>query len=158
MKIFYMYARPHSDKNKSGDFMRYLKAGGGFLFGGAAYVLIEILWRGYSHYSMFLAGGLGFLLIMAINRLVTPRAGYLFAAVLCALGITAVELVTGCIFNLWLGMKIWDYSNIPLNFKGQICELFSTVWIFLSLGALRLEKRLSGAVGGLLRRVKGARR
>ena len=44
--------------------MKYLKLPAGFLFGGVLYVLIEVLWRGYSHYSMFIAGGLGFLLFM----------------------------------------------------------------------------------------------
>ena len=28
-----------------------------FLLGGAGYVLIELLWRGRSHFSMFIAGG-----------------------------------------------------------------------------------------------------
>ncbi len=122
--------------------MRYLKTTGGFLFGGFAYVLIELAWRGRSHYSMFIAGGLGFLMIMLMNRYVVKKAGYLFAAVLCSVGITLIELVTGCIFNLWLGLNVWDYSNIPLNFLGQICVLYSTIWIFLSLVALKLENYL----------------
>ena len=34
-----------------------------FLIGGALYNLIEILWRGYTHWSMFIVGGLCFQLI-----------------------------------------------------------------------------------------------
>ena len=29
-----------------------------FSFGGIVYVLIEMLWRGYSHWSMFILGGI----------------------------------------------------------------------------------------------------
>ena len=122
--------------------MKYLKLPAGFLFGGVLYVLIEVLWRGYSHYSMFIAGGLGFLLFMAVNRYLVKKAGYLFSVV-CAVGITVIEFVLGCIFNIWLGLSIWDYSYIPLNFMGQICELYSTIWIFVSLAGLKLENYLS---------------
>ena len=34
-----------------------------FAVGGTGYVLLEFLWRGWSHISMFLAGGLCFLLV-----------------------------------------------------------------------------------------------
>ena len=34
-----------------------------FLLGGTGYVLMELLYRGRSHYSMFLAGGVCFLLL-----------------------------------------------------------------------------------------------
>ena len=34
-----------------------------FCLGGGAYVVLEFLWRGWSHISMFFAGGLCFVLI-----------------------------------------------------------------------------------------------
>ena len=37
-----------------------------FAVGGTGYVLLEFLWRGWSHISMFLAGGLCFLLVAHI--------------------------------------------------------------------------------------------
>ena len=37
-----------------------------FLLGGAGYVLIELLWRGRSHFSMFIAGGFAFALLHAL--------------------------------------------------------------------------------------------
>ncbi len=48
-----------------------------------------------------------------------------------ALIITAVELLFGYIFNLKYGMNVWDYSNMPLNFLGQICLPFSVLWFLL---------------------------
>lgn len=137
--------------------MKYLKLPAGFMFGGTLYVLIEILWRGYSHYSMFIAGGLGFLLFMAVNRYLVKKTGYLFSAVVCSIGITIIEFVLGCIFNIWLGLNIWDYSNIPLNFMGQICELYSTIWIFVSLAGLKLESYLSSKTNTLFGKISLSR-
>ena len=43
-----------------------------FYLGGSAYMGLELLWRGRSHGSMFLAGGLCFLLIGHLGE-VRPR-------------------------------------------------------------------------------------
>ena len=78
------------------------------------------------------------------------KTGYLFSSVICAIGITVIEFVLGCIFNIWLQLNIWDYSYIPLNFMGQICELYSTIWIFISLIGLKLENFLSSKLNTVL--------
>ena len=137
--------------------MLYLKLPAGFLLGGSLYVLMELAWRGYSHYSMFIAGGLAFLLFMAVNRCLVKKAGYLFSAVVCACGITLIEFVLGCIFNLWLGLNIWDYSYIPLSFMGQICEFYSTVWIFVSLAGLKLESFISQKADAALEKIRAGK-
>lgn len=41
-----------------------------FLFGGISYCLIEISWRGYTHWTMGIVGGLCFLGIGLLNNLV----------------------------------------------------------------------------------------
>ena len=95
-----------------------------FSIGGLSYIGLELLWRGRSHKSMFLAGGTAFLLLGALSR-ATKRP------LLRTLGgagvITAVELVAGLLFNR--SYHIWDYRHIPYNYKGQICLLFSLLWI-----------------------------
>ena len=48
-----------------------------------------------------------------------------------ALVITCIELIAGVIFNILLRQDVWDYSNMPLNFLGQICLPFSAVWFIL---------------------------
>ena len=101
---------------------------GNFALGGAAYVGLELLWRGRSHPSMFAAGGVSFLLLGKIRETglpiwVKPMAG--------AAAITAVELGTGLLLNR--EYHIWDYRAVPGNFKGQICLPFSLLWIPVSL-------------------------
>ena len=34
---------------------------------------------------------------------------------------------------------VWDYSGMPLNYKGQICLPFSILWIFVSIAAVVLD-------------------
>lgn len=67
----------------------------------------------------------------------------LFKCSFCAVAITAVELVFGIIFNIFLNMKVWDYSRMPFNFLGQICPFYSVLWGFLSLLFLPLAKFLN---------------
>ena len=79
---------------------------------GAAYVVFETLFRGYSHPSMFVVGGLCGVLVGAINQ--APRfyrAPVIVQSVIGAVIVLAVEFVSGCVLNLWLGLDVWDYSN-----------------------------------------------
>ena len=103
-----------------------------FYTGGTVYLSLELLYRGRSHGSMFLAGGLCFLLIGHLNR-VEPKLPLPLRAVVGALIVTMVELGTGMAFNRQF--QVWDYRNQPGNFMGQICPVFSALWIPLSLAA-----------------------
>lgn len=110
-----------------------------FSLGGSAYVALELLWRGRSHSSMFLAGGSSFLLLGRLNR----RTGHLPALLRGTAGagiITAVELITGLTANR--SYQVWDYRSMPLNFMGQICLPFSLLWFPLSLAAMALYEKL----------------
>lgn len=107
-----------------------------FGIGAFFYGILEVICRGYTHWSMLLAGGVCFVSIAAVARLKKPN----FAAK-CIIGagiITAVEFVFGCIFNLWLHQAVWDYSNEPFNLLGQVCLRFFGLWILASGGAIML--------------------
>lgn len=117
-----------------------------FFVGGYTYCGIETLFRGYSHISMLIAGGICFLLIDHINRKYAheiPLAGRMF---LSSLAITAVEFLAGLIVNLWMNLNVWDYSSQPLNAWGQICPLFSLVWFLLSAPAIWLDNYLNNLI------------
>ena len=101
------------------------------LIGGAIYYCIEILARGFSHWTMFLVGGICFILVGIINE-ITPKMPIIRQMFLSAIIITVIEFISGCILNLWLGCNIWDYSDEFGNILGQICVKHSIYWFLLS--------------------------
>lgn len=106
-----------------------------FCLGGTGYVGLELLWRGRSHGSMFLAGGSCFLLLGKLREKLR-RYGMPVQGAVCSALITSVELVTGLVFNR--DFRVWDYRDLPGNFRGQICLPFSLLWAPLGLGAMEL--------------------
>ena len=89
--------------------MRVLKALSVFTFGGLSYGLLEILYRGQTHISMFAVGGLCFLLITALDCLPLFGGGLLLEAPLCAAVITAVEFASGVLINIRLGLAAYFF-------------------------------------------------
>ena len=75
-----------------------------FLFGtgGLLYILIELIWRGYSHWTMFALGGICFVFLGLINEILPWQMPLWQQMIIGAIGITILEFVTGCIVNLWL--------------------------------------------------------
>ena len=102
-----------------------------FLIGAIGYCLLEILWRGYTHPSMGIAGGICLIGIYYINTLLYKNSRIL-RAVICSVMITVTELLFGIFINIILKLNVWNYSNLPLNFMGQICIPFSFVWFLIS--------------------------
>ena len=117
--------------------MKFWKKSLLFAIGGSAYVGLELLWRGRSHGSMFLAGGSSFLVLGRLGRCKWP----LFLRMLAGAGsITAIEYGAGLLFNR--NYRIWDYRQQPLNFQGQICLPYCLLWMPLSLGGMALYRWL----------------
>ncbi len=112
-----------------------------FWIGGFLYALIEILFRGRTHFAMVIVGGICFLGIFAIQRFM-PTVPFLFRSLICAVWITEIEFLSGCFLNLALDLKIWDYSHLPFHVLGQVCLLFSFFWFLLSIPALWLAKKM----------------
>ena len=121
--------------------MKYTKEAALFSIGGSAYVGLELLWRGRSHISMFGAGGLCFLLLGRLEKQPLPLV--LRAAAGAGI-ITAVELGTGLLVNR--DYRVWDYREVPGNFKGQICPVFTALWVPVSLGAMGLYRWLDRSI------------
>ena len=101
-----------------------------FAIGFFGYGLIELSFRGYTHWSMLLTGGACTLTLFYFN-LAYKNAPLLLKAVGGSLIITVFEFFVGIIVNLVFGFAVWDYSLLPLNFLGQICLPFSIIWFFL---------------------------
>ena len=124
--------------------MRFLKRFILFYLGGTCYFSLELLWRGRSHGSMFLAGGLCFLLIGHLEA-VKPKLPLPLRAVAGAAIITMVELGAGLAVNR--DYSVWDYRGQPWNLWGQICPAFTGLWIPVALLAIWLYSGLNRAIG-----------
>lgn len=110
-----------------------------FLIGGFIYVAIELGFRGHSHWTMFLLGGLCFILIGGLNNYIPWEMSIIKQGIIGALIVTSLEFIFGLVLNLYLNLGIWDYSNMPFNILGQICLPFSIAWFFLSLVAIFVD-------------------
>ena len=56
-----------------------------------------------------------------------------------SLVVTAMEFAAGLVLNVWMGLEIWDYSDLPYNLLGQVCLLYMNLWFLLSLPAILLD-------------------
>ena len=107
-----------------------------FGVGAVLYGLIEVVARGYTHWTMALTGGTVMVLLNLINQ--TRELHILIKCLLGAAVITSLEFCVGMVSNVALGWNVWDYSDKPLNIWGQICPQFTLVWFFLSIPAFSL--------------------
>ena len=108
----------------------FLGLSGRFIFGAAGYGVLEILWRGHTHWSMLMAGGICFCIYYKLCR--DEKHMPLF--VKCFLGavlITSVELIFGTVVNVLFDMHVWDYADLPFHFFGQVCLPFFILWFLL---------------------------
>ena len=106
--------------------------------GGLTYMGIEILWRGHTHWTMGVLGGVCFALIGLLDE-VQDHPPMLLQMVQGAAIVTALELLVGLVVNRWLGWDVWDYSDMPGNLWGQVCPQFAAAWLVLSWAAVKLE-------------------
>lgn len=115
-----------------------------FYIGGMFYCGVELLWRGWTHGSMFLLGGLCFYVVSSLDR--HFRLSLLGQMAIGALVVTFFEFWTGVIVNQIMHLHVWDYSAVPMNFMGQICLPFTLLWFPLCGIGILCEKYLRYAL------------
>jgi uncharacterized membrane protein len=114
-----------------------------FLIGAIGYPCIEMLYRaGKTHWTMILVGGLASLAIIDTNLILKQKNIFLRILTASSL-VTLIEFVSGLILNVWLGMKVWNYTNLPYNVCGQICLKFSIYWTLLCFAVIVLFELLT---------------
>lgn len=101
-----------------------------YSIGSVGYWTLENLWRGFSHWSMAITGGVCYILLYHMNRSCLDES-LVKRCIKGSLIITAAEFTVGYIVNLIFKMNVWDYSNLPFNVLGQICPLFTILWFLL---------------------------
>lgn len=102
-----------------------------FSIGAIGYSIIELLWRGYTHWSMSVTGGFCFNFLYKIFSKMDNKKCKVKKCICGSIIITASEFISGILFNKILKYNVWDYSDKKLNILGQICPLFSILWCLL---------------------------
>lgn len=111
---------------------KLIRLSGVFVMSGCIYVVIELLFRGYSHVAMFALAGIVGLFITYINDCFfehgTPFEVQVFVATaFCVL----MEFMFGRMFNR--DFSIWDYRNLIGTFGyGQLNIFFIIAWCVIS--------------------------
>lgn len=112
-----------------------------FFIGAVGYSTLEMLFRGYTHWSMVLTGGVCVCLLLLVAQRFTDWPVWK-KALLGAGVVTLVEFIVGCIVNLWMGWNVWDYSNLYFHFMGQVSLLFSFLWFLLCIPLFWIFQKL----------------
>lgn len=133
---------PAFGHTKSGDTMKKIReCFCVYSLGAIVYCLIEVLFRGFTHWTMGLTGGAALLGIYGVNEKYKDVPLYKRCFMGCGI-ITFLELLVGLLVNKVFRLHVWDYSARPLNLFGQICPLFSFFWFLLCFPACLLCKLL----------------
>lgn len=74
--------------------------------------------------------------MLLIRCIAHKRMNWICKALLCGISITGIEYFCGIIWNR--KYTVWDYRHEPLNYRGQVCIRFTTVWCLLSSAAMLL--------------------
>ncbi len=112
-----------------------------FLLGGFGYGLLEIAFRGFTHWSMIITGGSALLILYLIN-LALPNTPTILKALIGALSITIIEFSVGIIVNKVFSFGVWDYTGTPGNILGVITPSFSLIWFMISLIMISVFKNI----------------
>lgn len=120
-----------------------------WLCGGVLYGLLEVVWRGHTHWTMMVLATVLCVPLDVANEYFPWALPLWVQAVLGGLAVTAGELLAGLVLNVWLGLGIWDYSHLPGNILGQICLPFYFIWIAASaVGIVMLDWMRYAIEGG----------
>ncbi len=99
------------------------------IIGGLIYIVVEIAFRGHTHWTMLIVGGICGYLVGELDDIIPWKMSFVIQCILGGIVITLVEFISGCIINIWLGWNVWDYSGLPFNLWGQICLGFTLLWM-----------------------------
>ena len=113
-----------------------------FSIGAAAYGLIEILFRGHTHWTMVLTGGACVLTLYYLSGWLLSMP-LILSALAGAMIITCYEFFVGVMVNLKFNWHVWDYSSQPGNVLGQICPALTALWFIMCLVFFSVIKLLS---------------
>ncbi len=114
-----------------------------FLLGGGGYLAVELAWRGASHWTMFLAGGICLCVLpaLAVRPVCLPLAAGAGAA-----AVSGLEVCIGLACREVLHIVVWDYSAEWGNLVGLVCPRYCLYWFLLCgwvILVLRVARRFT---------------
>lgn len=105
--------------------------------GGSLYYAFELVFRGFSHWSMFVLGGICMAFFTVQGQMLHWQDPLWRQILRGTIFITAMEFITGIIVNKWMHLQVWDYTDQPFQLFGQICLPFALIFSGLcALGIL----------------------
>ena len=99
-----------------------------WVLGGSLYYSFEMMFRGFSHISMFVLGGICMDFFAAQGKASKWKEPIWKQVLRCTVFVTAGEFITGMLVNKLLRLKVWDYSDQPFQLFGQICLPFAIIF------------------------------
>ena len=111
--------------------------------GGCLYYSFELIFRGFSHWTMFVLGGSCFLFIYIQGKIVKWKDSVFIQVIRCIIFVTSMEFITGIIVNKWLDLNVWDYSRLPFQLFGQICLPFMIIFSGLCVLGILISSQLA---------------
>jgi len=119
------------------------------LFSSIVYCFIEIMARGYTHYSMAILAFICGIGLMFLNDTVLEYDTYfeiqvLFGTLLC----TTLEYIFGLMFNS--NFSVWDYRNLPFTLHfldDQVNIMFCFAWMLICIFGIPLLDYLQYKAG-----------
>ena len=118
---------------------RLMEYGFMWLLGGSIYYSFEMIFRGFSHWTMFVLGGICMVFFAFQGRSSNFQEALWKQVIRCTIFVTACEFVTGIIVNKWFDLGVWDYSDQPFHLFGQICLPFAIIFSALCLSGILLS-------------------
>lgn len=96
-----------------------------FTLGGCIYYSFEMLFRGFSHWSMFILGGVALWFCTWQGLILDWEDPLWLQVVRSIIFVTALEFLTGLVVNKYFHLGVWDYTDQPFQLFGQICLPFT---------------------------------
>ncbi|NLC18677.1 MAG: cardiolipin synthase [Clostridiales bacterium] len=81
------------------------------------------------------------------------RDNLVLVFLLGAMSATILEAITSWIMEFFFHTRLWDYSYLPLNYKGRVCLFVSLFWGLLSLLMIFIQPYIQYVIGIIPRRI-----
>ena len=107
--------------------------------GGVVFCALQLLLTGNCHWTDLAVFSLLCIPLDAVNERMPWTFPLWLQAVLGGIVLIVSQLTAGLVFNVWLGLGLWDYTSLFGNFLGQICPQYMILWLPVSLAGIVLD-------------------